>query len=123
MKQLPTKWIHQEFELTIIQRIGQVAIAEKRWREDIDQCKYAKGEEGLGGQLSCYEIGVIKQSPAGTAIIGGQEVSFEAKESWPTDTQWGTKGFTAKTITQALIKMDALVKAEKEELEKKNVSK
>ena len=112
MKILPTTWLEKEFDLTIVQRIGNVAIAEKRWREDIAETKYPKGEDGLGGKLCQYEVAIIQQSPAGTATMNGQEVSFEAKESWPTERMWGYNGFTAKTMTHALLKMDELVKAE-----------
>lgn len=112
MKLLPATWIDKEFELQILQRKGNVAIAAKWWREDIAETKYPKGEDGLGGKLCQYEVAIIQKTSATKVWLDDQEVSFEAKESWPTEHMWGYKGFTAKTMTHALLKMDELVKAE-----------
>ena len=56
-----------------------------------------------------FETVIIQQNEAGEAEIAGDKVEFQAKETYPPSTAWGTRGFTYNTFDAAHDKMRELV--------------
>jgi hypothetical protein len=82
MKPLPTQFTKQGFEFTQIKRVGMLAI-------------YVK--QSLHNKGSTYEV-IRVQSHNGRTIAGKY---FEPAEYFPSSEQWGTHGFTCRTMESA----------------------
>jgi hypothetical protein len=91
---LGTEFGHSGFRLTQLKRVGDVAIY-----------KQTKGK-----QPSAFEVVVIRRREACVAF--GTELP--ATEFYPTNTDWGSTGFTYRTLEEAERKFMELTDKERE---------
>lgn len=107
MRALAQQWNVGEFTLKILKREGDLAIAEKSWREDLkpwSECKkaHAKGVHTSRlrwpGTVTGYEVAHVQKNSS-REFPGG--VTVEASEGWPGDAVWGVKAWSCKTLDRA----------------------
>jgi hypothetical protein len=72
-----------------------------------DVCIYAQSDEG---KLIAFEVFKVNQNPD-REMFGK---AYEASESVPPTTQWGSNAFTVHTIEQALLKQAVIINHIKE---------
>ncbi len=101
MKTLPQSWYEGEFELAVIERIGDLAIAKKSYRNLPRKNKEGEiiGLEERSGKLVAYEVAYV-QSRGDMLYPGSDEVS-EAREFWPGDSSFGKEAWTTSTLERA----------------------
>jgi hypothetical protein len=68
-----------------------------------DVCIYSQSDEG---KLIAFEVFKVNKNPD-REIFGKH---YEASESVPPTTQWGTNAFTVHTIEQALLRQEMIIK-------------
>lgn len=94
-KEFTGKGSQSIFQFRQVERIGNVAI-------------YIK----FGLATTYYEVIIIRQQPERVSEIGGELVSFEAKEIYPTDNDFGTYGWSCSTFDRAIEKFKELIEHE-----------
>lgn len=92
-KPLPKQFRRKSFTYDLVERVDDVAI-------------YRQSTEDV---VVGFEVVLIAKQDATTMKMGGQEIKLEAKEKYPSDGQWGTKGFTLRTERDAFDKFHALL--------------
>ena len=96
MNLLPEKFTSLEFEHTLIERIGNVAIYRRQ----------------KGTARPHFEVIKVQSHGAGERTFGGKTVQIEAGESYPTAARWGTEGWTYTDLDEAHAKFMQLASAQ-----------
>lgn len=95
MKPIETEFKRSGFEFKQMWRVGPVAIYGKKKPEWKD--------------FFTFEVVVIREQKAWEAF--GRV--FEAKEAYPSSEQWGTFGWTARTLDAAMVMVGTMKLAER----------
>lgn len=109
MRELSNTWTSKEFTFTIINRIDDVALVSKSWRNDLAECNYSRGEineqvNGQGiGNLVCFEVAhVVKNAAREWPSVNSKPAYVtEACESWPSDEYFGKSAWSYKDSKDA----------------------
>jgi len=103
MKTLKTTFRSQDFTHTQIARTGMVAI-------------YLKEKDGHAASFEVVRIRTSKASTRKVTNEAGEEVEikYEASETYPSDGDWGTHGFSYRSLEAARGRFEGLVAAEAE---------
>lgn len=84
------------FWFKCLNRVGDVALYEKRDTED-------------GGVW--WEVIVVQKRVGGTYMMGGCPVTFESKERYPSDEQFGVEGWCYSKLEEAEKKFASMLAA------------
>jgi hypothetical protein len=82
MQPLPAHFRRESFDFTLIERSGAVAI-------------YRQSKQGQ--HWESFAIGIVHREPAYSRF--GKD--YPAKESFPSDSQWGVKAWSCNTLARA----------------------
>lgn len=72
-------------------------------------CMYRKDKNDFDGNMTYYEVVILRRRKGGVYVIGGKEVEFKASERYPSDEDFGTFGWCYVRECDALSRYELLV--------------